>query len=457
MVIEGVIAEAIKLVTPTPEEEVKVYSIANKIVDLFKEGLLRKGYRDFEVSIQGSIAKGTWLPGDRDIDIFVILQRDYLERIRKGDVVNDLIDIASEAGLKWIVKYAQHPYIQILIDEYQVDIVPCIRISLGEKPLTAADRTPLHTAFVKSKLGDKTTDVRLLKAFFKSIGVYGAEIRVRGFSGYLAELLVIYYGSFLNAIRGIASWKKRPILIDLTGSYTEELAVKKFDAPLIVIDPVDPDRNAAAAVSVESMAIAIAASRAFLRNPRLEFFNWRTRRAVGPPNVITPTLIVELPYPKNVSPDIVWGEVWRVLDSIIRNLRAGSFVVYHATAWSDEESRILMMITLEQLELPPYELHEGPPITSEAAEAFIEKYKSDHRCIGPFIRGFRWYVIRPRKYPDAIDVVKRVFNLISVKHLKQSFKQARFYKVKSLDDLNVLDEVTRTVVLDFLIKRPWWV
>ncbi|WP_054857568.1 hypothetical protein [Vulcanisaeta sp. JCM 16159] len=142
----------------------------------------------------------------------------------------------------------------------------------GEKPLTAADRTPLHTEFIKSKLGQRNTDVRLLKAFFKSVGIYGAEIKVQGFSGYVSELLVIHYGSFINVIKAISNWPIKHVFIDMTGTYNERDAVRKFKSPVIIIDPVDPNRNAAASISRDVLSMAIAASREFLRNPRKEFF-----------------------------------------------------------------------------------------------------------------------------------------------------------------------------------------
>jgi len=44
-----------------------------------------------------------------------------------------------------------------------------------------------------------------LKQFMKGIGVYGSELRRRGFSGYLTELLVINYGSFLGVLKEASS------------------------------------------------------------------------------------------------------------------------------------------------------------------------------------------------------------------------------------------------------------
>ena len=446
--------EAVRIVTPSPEERVRVINTANEVVKLLTSGLSRRGYRDFTVSIQGSVAKDTWLPGDRDIDIFIILPRDYIDKIRDGSITNDLISIAVENNINWNIRYAQHPYVQLLINEFEIDVVPCIRISPGEKPLTAADRTPLHTEFVNNKLGQRTTDVRLLKAFFKSVGVYGAEIKVQGFSGYVSELLIIYYGSFLDTIKAISNWSTKHVFIDMTGTYSERDAIRRFKSPVIIIDPVDPSRNAAASISREVLATAIAASREFLRNPRAEFF-MRVHKAVKPTWVL-PTVVVRMPYPGSTSPDVVWGEIRKLMSSLSKNLRKLDFEVIRAMAWSDDKTSILLMITLSELELPPYELHEGPPVNSNAVEGFIKKYVNDPSVIGPFIRGSRWFVVRRRRFYDAVDAIKYLVSTVSLKHLRVSLSNASYIRVRSVNDLNNFEQGERAVIEEFLWSRPWW-
>lgn len=455
MEIERITKEALDIVTPSREEEDRVISTANSVINIFNNGLIRRGYKDFEVSLQGSVAKGTWLPGDRDIDIFVILSRIYLNKIKNGDVVNDLIDVARENNLKWIIKYAQHPYIQVLINDFEIDVVPCIKISQDERPFTAADRTPLHTEFVKSKLGGRNTDVRLLKAFFKTIGIYGAEIKVQGFSGYVSELLVIYYGSFIDVIKAMAKWSTKRVFIDMTNTYDEKNAFKKFRAPVIIIDPVDPNRNAAASVSRENLATAIAASREFLEHPRLEFFK-RIHRSYPMPQVVIPSIVLRIGYPINVSPDIVWGEIRRLMDSLTRNLEKYEFRVIRSMAWSDDKSVILLMLSLREARLPPYENHKGPLVDSDAARNFIKKYINDQNVVGPFIRGSRWYVIKKRRFVNAIDLIKYLISTISLKNLRSYVNEAEFFVIESIEDLRVFNTNERNVIEEFLYARPWW-
>ena len=51
-------------------------------------------------------------------------------------------------------------------------------------------------------------EVRILKKFFHHIGVYGAEIAKEGFSGYVSEVLISYFGSFEKTIKKISELKK---------------------------------------------------------------------------------------------------------------------------------------------------------------------------------------------------------------------------------------------------------
>jgi tRNA adenylyltransferase (EC 2.7.7.25) len=125
-------------------------------------------------------------------------------------------------------------------------------------------------------------------------------------------------------------------------------------------------------------------------------------------------------------------------------------------SWSDDKSIILLMLTLEQLELPPYELHKGPYVDSEAVENFVRKYVNDPSVIGPFIGGSRWYVIRSRKILNAIDAIKHIIPMVSLKNLKNSISRVEYITIKSLDDLTTLSPNERGVVEEFIYARPWW-
>jgi tRNA nucleotidyltransferase (CCA-adding enzyme) len=116
----------------------------------------------------------------------------------------------------------------LVMSGLEADIVPSTEVGdpskSGEK--LSVERTPLHTRYVKSRLSEcMKDDVRLLKSFFKSIGVYGAESHVGGFSGYVCELLVIRYGSFRKVLEAISRWGPG-VYVDVEGKEDREVRVE---------------------------------------------------------------------------------------------------------------------------------------------------------------------------------------------------------------------------------------
>ena len=156
---------------------------------------------------------------------------------------------AAARGYPHGKKYAQHPYTEATVDGVKVNIVPCYDVKPGEWK-SAADRSPYHVEFVRKHLDEeKKTQVRLLKRFMKVVGVYGAEIENEGFSGYAAEVLVHLHGSFEKVLEYFATLRPSG----------ESLFTLK--------DPVDEERELSRAISKETVARMILASRAFLGSP----------------------------------------------------------------------------------------------------------------------------------------------------------------------------------------------
>ena len=116
---------------------------------------------------------------------------------------------------------------------------------------------------LESLTGQMKNDVRLLKEFLKCHNVYGAEIAKQGFSGYVAEVLIWNFGSFESVIKKIAKLKRSQIIGD---------ASKKFDTPIVIMDPIDDKRNLAAAISTENIGKFVLVCREFLKKPSASFF-----------------------------------------------------------------------------------------------------------------------------------------------------------------------------------------
>ena len=104
-------------------------------------------------------------------------------------------------------------------------------------------------------------EVRILKTFLKSNKIYGAEIAKQGFSGYISEVLILEFGNFENLIKSVTKIKEKQIIGKTS---------KSFDTAIVVIDPIDSNRNLAAAISNENIGKFILSCRAFKNKPSLE-------------------------------------------------------------------------------------------------------------------------------------------------------------------------------------------
>src|SRR5918997_754200 len=313
-----------------------------------------------DVVFGGSFAKGTWLPDHADIDIFV--------KIKRSVGAEKFEEMGRQIGSKALkmygpkLRYSDHPYVEVFVKNVRVNVVPCYDVEQG-KWQSAADRSPFHTQYISSHFdNEKRRHARLLKKFFQSVGIYGAEISTEGFSGYVSEVLVLKYSSFENVLRSAAEWQERQIIA--VCDYDSDF-VKAFNSPLIIIDPVDNRRNLGTAISPESVAKFMLAARTFLEKPSLEFFREgnKKNRGRGPskklllPNV----LVVEFSHQKK-SPDIIWGQLKRSINAIAKQLELAHFEVLRSYGVTDERTSAALAFLLESITLPAYTKKKGPEI-----------------------------------------------------------------------------------------------
>jgi CCA-adding enzyme len=192
---------------------------------------------DADVLRAGSTARSTWLAGDRDIDLFVRFPPDLDSQTleRHGLTVgHEILPDGRE-------EYAEHPYVTGEYAGFDVDLVGCFDVAAATEIRSSVDRTPFHTAYLHDRLDDEiANEVRLAKQFLTGIGAYGSDLKTRGYSGYLTELLTLEYGGFVSLLEAAADWTP-PIKLDPEGHGTTS-----FNDPLVVIDPTDPERNVAA-------------------------------------------------------------------------------------------------------------------------------------------------------------------------------------------------------------------
>jgi tRNA nucleotidyltransferase (CCA-adding enzyme) len=410
--MEQVLAEVVKRVTPKAKERAAIEALARTLEEKVVSASKKFGL-DVKVRVEGSVAKDTWLSEEPDIDVFMRVPTP-IPRNTLGDVC---LRVAREAtkGSKQIERFAEHPYLEAFVDGTRVNLVPCYAAELGEW-LSATDRTPFHTDYMNKRLDSKMRgEVRLLKKFMKGVGVYGAEIKIGGFSGYLCELLVLHYRSFLNVVEAFAKLRKR-LVVDIEGFYKsrEREAELLFDEPLVVVDPVDKARNVASAVRRQRLYALVAACQAFIKKPSLKFFYppltvpltagklrlaWKRRSSKN--------VFVTFGRVEAVS-DVLWGQLFKSQRSLRKLVELNDFVVLRDVAWSDEKNLNLLLFELEDCCVGPVKRHLGPPLDKEdECEKFVAKYveNSDTVC-GPYVEDGRWVVLIRRKITDACDLLR---------------------------------------------------
>jgi tRNA nucleotidyltransferase (CCA-adding enzyme) len=246
------------------------------------------------VEFGGSYVKGTWLPKKADVDIFVKFEKSTSDK--KFIEISKKIGFDSMKKFKPYVRYSEHPYVEATIKDTKVNVVPCYDVKKGQWQ-SAADRSPFHTKFMLESLtGVMKDEVRLLKNFLSCNKIYGSEIAKQGISGYVTEVLVLHYGSFQEVIKAIAKLKKNHVI----GKPT-----KKFDTSIIIIDPIDSNRNLGAAISNENLGKFILASRAFIKKPSMSFFKLEQNQKILKKNLEN-SIVIKFNY-KQRSPDIIWG------------------------------------------------------------------------------------------------------------------------------------------------------
>ncbi len=354
-----ILEQARKIAIPTIQEEKETRELADMLLKQVR-GEAAKYAQVVTVELGGSYAKGTWLRKQMDLDIFVKMKTDTDDKT--FEKIGTEIGRSSLKKFKPYLRYSEHPYVEAKVNETRVNVVPCYDVTAGQWK-SAADRSSFHTRFILENMDqDKKNEVRLLKKFLKGVGIYGAEIAREGFGGYVAEVLVYNYGSFIGVLEAASNFMQGHVIGN---------PAKKFETFLVLIDPIDNNRNLGTAISAQNVARFILASRVFLKKPSIAFFNGKERS----PNAknLKNTIIVRFSY-KWRSPDIIWGQVKRGTTSLAGQLTLGGFEVIRKTAVTDEKSEAAMIFLLRLPVIEKFLVKNGPDIYRKAdSENFISK------------------------------------------------------------------------------------
>jgi tRNA nucleotidyltransferase (CCA-adding enzyme) len=451
--VSAVIDKALSLCEPTKSEVSKLTKIAQEAKRLV-ENRVASLDEVVDVIFGGSFAKGTWLRDHADIDIFVKIKPSV--SVERFEVLGKSIGHEALKKHKPKLRYSDHPYVEAFVRGIRVNVVPCYNVEQG-KWQSAADRSPFHTEYISSNFDDeKRMQARLLKKFFKGVGIYGAEISTGGFSGYVSEVLVLKYGSFENVLRAAADMQDRQVIA--AGDYDSDI-VKGFRSQVIIIDPVDSRRNLGTAISPESVGRFVLAARAFLASPSLQFFREKNKHAKASAKLYPNVLVVEFTH-KERSPDVIWGQLKRSLNAMAKQLEIADFIVLRSSCITDEKTSAALAFLLESITLPPYTKRKGPEVfRRKDTVSFISDTKNKKPLVTWVDREMRVAMLVDRKATDARQFARsllldRIENSGVAKDLIADRKKLRIYsgserKIKGL----ALEAVGEVVSTEHLIFR----
>lgn len=371
--------------------------------------LLKKKKLKATAMVGGSYAKGTFLKST-DVDVFVMFDKSYSD-----NNISDLLEV--------VLKPLKPEKIRGSRDYFQVkhfEVVPVIKIDNPKEAQNVMDVSPLHVDWVRKHIGKLQDDVKLAKLFCQAANIYGAESYVNGFSGYILEILIIYYRGFNNLLKAAAGWRPK-VVIDPSRHHKgknilKTLNASKLHSPLVVVDPVQPHRNAAAAVNIAAFDLFVLKAKQYLLKPSPLFFRHQMFSAkkaqLEAKKRGTKILFIEVKtLPGNK--DVAGTKLLKAHQYIGKQLAMNEFRIMDS-GW---DFNIFWYELLEDI-LPKYRKHMGPLayVKGVNMEKFLNKYKNIQ------VENNRLFVVIPRKYVKACDLLKDLVKRREVKERTKSVK-----------------------------------
>tara|TARA_B100000315_G_C14592561_1_gene596712 strand:+ start:2633 stop:3853 length:1221 start_codon:yes stop_codon:yes gene_type:complete len=401
--MKKVLVGALELVKPDVDERKEVNTAVTSFLTK-----LNKGLKGMKAVLGGSGAKGTWTKGIRDADIY--MKFGYAQYNDKSDGISDLLEKELKKRFKGVKRlHGSRDYFQTKDNGFLFEIIPILDIRNSKQAVNITDISPLHTKFV-SKHKKIADDILLAKGFCKSIGVYGAESFIKGFSGYVIEILTIHYKGFEGFVKNISKWKDKTILdpAKYHKNVMFEVNKSKLESPLVLIDPVEEGRNAAAALGEDKYRLLISKCKSFMKKPGLSYF---TTKEFSADSLKGKDLIV---YCESLSGkmDVVGSKLLKVFEML--NKRLGDFGPKGDWHW-DQKNKAYLWFSFKSKKLSNEMVFNGPPIELDKhVKIFKKKYKN------AFVKNGRVFAKIKRKYtiPDEL-----VLEVIKDNYVKEKVKK----------------------------------
>ena len=412
--IKQILDEVLQEIQPDENYEKEIFDNLNTIIKK-----INGNQKYINAILGGSGAKGTWLK-TFDADIFVLF--DYNKFKDKSDKLSDILEKVLKKKFNNVIRlHGSRDYFQINQGNFTFEIVPILKIQKAEQAKNITDVSPLHSKWV-AKHKKLINEIRLTKQFCQAQNVYGAESYIRGFSGYVCEILTVYYGSFLNLIKSATKWNNK-VVIDVEKYFRGKDVFKlvntsKLASPLIVIDPVQKDRNAAAALNDEKFEAFKKVAREFLKNPLKEFFIKKDLKSIFlEKKSRNNKLIIVKVKPLSGKIDVIGGKLLKIYEFFKKEFQSHNFEIL-LTDWEwDKKNEAMFYFLFDKKSLPKNIEVEGPPLK---IKEHFENFKKIHKKT--LFKQGRIFALEKRKYLVPEELLKNIIKNQFVKERSKSIE-----------------------------------
>jgi tRNA nucleotidyltransferase (CCA-adding enzyme) len=392
----------------------KEHDLILKRVDSFNHEIraaLQNAKIDAYVMLGGSAAKGTFVKDDFDCDVFVRFQYD---KYKEKDI-SKLLEKALKKikGIKVERVHGSRDYFQGVWHKMDFEVIPVLYCTHPNQAKNITDMSPLHVEWINQHIDNKLRDqILLTKLFCKAQKVYGAESFVNGFSGHVVDLLTTHYGSFKTLLKKAATWEEKTVInMSRKAVKPKDMNPDKVQGPLILIDPIQPERNAAAALDYEQFYTFKNQAKALLRKPETSFFKRKNvtktdlkkkkRDAIKRDQV----MLTLNALPLHGKLDTIGTKMYKGMEHVRKVMKHYDFTVLKSN-WDwveDQDVEALMWFIVREESLPKTKKHLGPPLKMQKdVKAFQKRHKKFT------IENERLVAEVKRKYTTPMQVLKAV-------------------------------------------------
>lgn len=357
------------------QPDTSILAQANRLIDALNALLSKKQIKAHAI-LGGSVAKNTYLTAP-DCDIFVCFELSEKDK--------DISSVLGSAIKDWKAQkiHGSRDYYRYKQGKVIFELVPVLKISHADQAQNVTDMSPLHIQWVRRNAKGLEDDIRLAKLFCKANNVYGAESYINGFSGYMLEVLVVYYKGFLPLISNAAKWKPK-VAIDINKEYDGKdihstMNEQKISGPLILIDPTDPKRNVASALGQERFSEFVYAAKSFIASPSKKFFTLREpsipelKKKAAKAGV---DLILLWFTPKSENRDIAGCKIQKCVEHIKKHILLHEFSLLDFNWWYFEEEALAWFFVHRET-LPALQKKHGPPVSANPED--VSRFSAKHK------------------------------------------------------------------------------